>query len=187
MGHFIDALDNTISNLTKYGDGLLQANEQTDAYYTALSANAISMAELGEDMQGYATTFMSNERMKKIVAEKEEEIGDISSREERDNLRKEYAEGKGYKNYEAYKKDHDDEDISDEQLKTQVAAMRAQETATEKIKIFANNIGELSPELKKIYEKSEGQALNRNDITTLTGATDYNALVDKSVEDIQKA
>lgn len=171
--------------LNKFCDELSQLTAQINEYYTALSANAVSMAELGEDMQDYATTFMSGERMEEIVSQKKEEIGDIGSGEERDNLREEFAEGKGYENYEAYKKDHNNEDISDEQLKAQVAAMRAQDTATEKIKIFTNNIGNLSPVLKKIYEKSEGQALNRNDITYLTGATDYNNLVGKSVEDIQ--
>lgn len=171
--------------LNKFSDELSQATAQINEYYTALSANAVSMAELGEDMQDYATTFMSGERMEKIVSQKKEEIGDISSGEERDKLREEFAKGKGYDNYEAYKKDHNNEDISDEQLKAQVAAMRAQDTATEKIKIFTNNIGNLSPVLKKIYEKSEGQALNRKDIAELTGATDYNDLVGKSVEDIQ--
>ena len=171
--------------LNKFRDELSQLTAQINEYYTALSANAVSMAELGEDMQDYATTFMSGERMEEIVSQKKEEIGDIGSGEERDNLREEFAKGKGYENYEAYKKDHNNEDISDEQLKAQVAAMRAQDTATEKIKIFTNNIGNLSPVLKKIYEKSEGQALNRKDIAELTGATDYNNLVGKSVEDIQ--
>ena len=171
--------------INKFRDELPQKTAQINEYYTALSANAVSMAELGENMQDYATTFMSGERMEEVVSQKKEEIGDIGSGEERDNLREEFAQGKGYENYEAYKKDHNNEDISDEQLKTQVAAMRAQDTATEKIKIFANNIGSLSPVLKKIYEKSEGQALNRKDITDLTGATDYNDLVGKSVEEIQ--
>lgn len=171
--------------LNKFSDELSQATAQINEYYTALSANAVSMAELGEDMQDYATTFMSGERMEEIVSQKKEKIGDIGSGEERDNLREEFAKGKGYENYEAYKKDHNNEDISDEQLKAQVAAMRAQDTATEKIKIFTNNIGNLSPVLKKIYEKSEGQALNRKDIQDLTNGADYKALVGKSVEDIQ--
>lgn len=172
--------------LNKFSDELSQLTAQINEYYTALSANAVSMAELGEDMQDYATTFMSGERMEEIVSQKKEEIGDIGSGEERDKLREEFAKGKGYENYEAYKKDHNNEDISDEQLKAQVAAMRAQDTATEKIKIFTNNIGKLSPELKKIYEKSEGQALNRTDITELTGA-DYKNLVGKDAEYIQDA
>lgn len=187
LGQFTDALNDTISGLAKFGDGLRQADAQIEDYYTALSANAISMAKVDEDKADYAATFMSGERMEKIVSQEEEEIGDISSGKERDKLREEFAQGKGYDDYAAYKKDHDDEDISDEQLKAQVAAMRAQDTATEKIKIFANNIGELSPELKKIYEKSEGQALNRNDITDLTGAENYEDLVGKNTEQIQKA
>ena len=177
--------EDDIDALNKFRDELSQATAQINEYYTALSANAVSMAEPGEDMQDYATTFMSGERMEEIVSQKKEEIGDIGSGEERDNLREEFAKGKGYENYEAYKKDHNNEDISDEQLKAQVAAMRAQDTATEKIKIFTNNIGNLSPVLKKIYEKSEGQALNRKDIQDLTNGDDYKALVDKSIEDIQ--
>lgn len=177
--------EDDIDALNKFRDELSQLTAQINEYYTALSANAVSMAELGEDMQDYATTFMSGERMEEIVSQKKEEIDDIGSGEERDDLREEFAKGKGYENYEAYKKDHNNEDISDEQLKAQVAAMRAQETATEKIKIFTNNIGNLSPVLKKIYEKSEGQALNRKDIQDLTDDADYKALVGKSVEDIQ--
>lgn len=187
LDHFTDALNYTISGLTKFGDGLIEADGQMNSYYGALSANAISMAKVDEDKADYATTFMSDKRMKEIVSQEEEEIGDISNKKERDNLREEFAQGKGYDNYAAYKKDNGDKDISDEQLKTQLAAMRAQDTATEKIKIFTSNIGNLSPVLKKIYEKSEGQALNRNDITGLTGATDYNDLVGKSAEQIQEA
>lgn len=177
--------EDDIDALNKFRDELSQLTAQINEYYTALSANAVSMAELGEDMQDYATTFMSGERMEEIVSQKKEEIGDIGSGEERDKLREEFAKGKGYENYEAYKKDHNNEDISDEQLKAQVAAMRAQDTATEKIKIFTNNIGNLSPVLKKIYEKSEGQALNRKDIQDLTNGADYKVLVGKNVEDIQ--
>lgn len=193
LGQFTDALNDAIPGLTKFGDGLVQADAQMENYYTALSDNAISMAKVDEDKADYATTFMSGERMGKIVSQEEEEIGDISSGKERDDLREEYAQGKGYKNYAEYKEDNGDKDISDEQLKTQLAAMHAQDKATEKIKIFTNNIGRLSDAQKKIFEKSEGQALNRKDIAELTGVddadftgTEYEDLAKKNVENIQK-
>ena len=191
LGQFTDALNDAIPGLIKFGDGLVEADAQIKDYYTALSANALSMAKVDEDKADYAATFMSGERMEKIVSQEEEKIGDISSGKERDDLREEYAQGKGYDDYAAYKKDHDDEDISDEQLKAQVAAMRAQDKATEKIKIFANNIGNLSDAQKKIFEKSEGQALNNKDIAELIGVkdatgTEYEDLAKKNVENIQK-
>lgn len=175
LGQFTDALNDAIPGLTKFGDGLRQADGQMEDYYTALSANAISMAKVDEDKADYATTFMSDKRMKEIVSQEEEKIGNVTGKN-RDDLREKYAEGMGYANYAEYKKDHDDEDISDEQLKTQLAAMNAQDTATEQIKIFTENIEKASPELKKMYEAANGEALNKDDLIKLAGAN-YKGLI----------
>ena len=100
LGQFTDALNDAIPGLTKFGDGLVQADAQMEDYYTALSANAISMAKVDEDKADYATTFMSGERMEKIVSQEEEEIGKVTGAN-RNNLREEYAQSKGKTNYAA--------------------------------------------------------------------------------------
>lgn len=175
LDHFKDSINDAIPGLIKFGDGLVKADEQMKDYYTALSANAISMAKIDEDKENYATTFMSDKRMKEIVSQEEEKIDNVIGKK-RDDLREKFAQGKGYDNYAAYKKDNGDKDISDEQLKTQLAAMNAQDTATEQIINFANNIDKLSPELKKMYEAANGEALNKDDLIKLAGAN-YNELI----------
>lgn len=179
IGVQIATTEDDIAALRKFGNGLLQADEQMDGYYTALSSNALSMAKVSEDMEDYANTFMSNKRMEQIMSKEAEEVDE----EDIDDLREEYAKGIGYDNYEAYLEDHDDEDISDEQLKSQVAAMRAQKTATENIETFVNQIEDLSPLLQKIYKENEGKALNREDISQLTNGANYEDLAGKSLAD----
>lgn len=182
IGLLVDITDEDVKALKAFGDSLNEAEVQNQAYLTAMAGNAIQMAEVPEEMSEYSSDLLGPEAMGRFQ-EKAEALEEDITKENRDEKREEYAKMMGYENYEAYKKDNGDKDISDEDLKKQLAAAHATEMAAEGLTDLTEHMDEAYGGTKEGKKKAKQfKAAISGNVSDMTAA-EIKEMQGKSMQD----
>jgi len=161
-----------IKQLHLYGQALIENRTQMEGLSSAQAASIIQLSNLSEETSKYASTFLNSQMIDAYKKRAEEEIGSING-ENRDRYRKEYAQILGYERYADYKADHNNKDISDEDLRVALVADKTVSEASKNLEAIMKEIaGPSSSEaLRHLYSRGEGGGLTTKDISTITGKT----------------
>ena len=129
--------ENVIDELKAFGLAILNSEKAIDSYNEAFVASAAVLSTTKENAQQYLSVDFVESAKVKASAELDEDFKDLTDTK-RSEYREQFAQAQGYADYSAYKKDHDNKDITDTELKAAIAASNAISIMSQQANNFLN-------------------------------------------------
>lgn len=170
----LNSLEGTVTEknigiLVEYGQTLVEANKLQSYYNDQIKNSALVVSELKEEDKEYAKNYMSDSRIDALERQISKELdAEIEDPVELAELRKDYAKLYQYDNYEDYKKNNDNKDVSNTDLKNALIGQRTIERVSTMMENFSTRLEKMPDLLKRVYESPEGQGLTLADVEKTT-------------------
>lgn len=151
----------------------------------AFASTILENANINEDKQKYANTFLSDEYLADLTERNQKTYAGLWE----GDTKTKYAKSKGYDKWSDYVSNHqEDKDVSKEELQSRMAAADALSEATSQVELFTKNLANIEDEkIQNLFEEQNGGALTRTQAANLNNYTDdqiealYNSLGGNSV------
>ena len=165
-----------LDELRAFGQSLIASEAAIDAYSEAILNNAAIASDLNDEQKSELEGMIGSDGIQTLIdAEKEAILIDEYGKKKSDeDLRKEYAEAMNYKIidgkiYSGYGEDRKEVVVSDDEIKSQLAAINVQNKLTGAMKNLTGTIEDVSPEIANLFSGAEGKELTSSDIAALQG------------------
>ena len=159
----IDA-DQYVDDVRAYINDYKKNQIAVDSQKAALGSTILSNTGLDPELQKYANSLLNSNYIDQI-----KNINTVNAEgllEE--DLKREFAQARGYIDYTTYKSNNPDEKVSTEDMQREVAAARTVEDASNRLITFTSNLDKLDEAEKAFFAGQEGSALTRAQINRFT-------------------
>ena len=172
----------TFNALKEFGQSLIISEAAIEAYSQSILNNAIINSDIAEEQKNQLQGFMSSEDTYKMLETEKQNLSNVAS----EDIKKQFAEAMNYmydessgKMYSGYGEDRKEVIMNDEEIRSQLAAIKIQNQLTQKTEALSKKIGTLTKnggELGKTFvnmiSKADGAGFTLEDISNLKGKFD---------------
>lgn len=156
--------DQGAKDLIAYAKGTTQGQVSLTAERAALGSDILRKANIDQDLQKYANTFLSDDYIDRVIEKNNEKVQELTGI----NLKNAYAGALGYSDYTEYKSMNPEaEEASELEMRNYILTQKVLDEASGKVQEFANNISGFSEASKALFTEQEGGALTKEQIDEL--------------------
>ena len=176
-----------LDELRAFGQSLIASEAAIDAYSEAILNNAAIASDLNDEQKSELEGLIGADGIQSLI---DTEKGVLEQKTSED-LRKDYAEAMKYeivdgKIYSGYGEDRKEVVVSDDEIKSQLAAISAQDKITKAMQALSRQSDNLSEAFKGLLKDSDGLGLTLNELDELSSKDfDWNALWESLPQAVQ--
>ena len=170
-------VDYYIDEIQDYAKGYRTTQDRVSAQRMGIGSDIISYAGIDKDYQKYANAFVNDDLIEQTIKRYEEEIDTVAKDQGKD-VKQQYAEARGYTNYEQFESENAEEaeKLTDAQMRSYIATTNAVEQTSKQLIAFTNNLANLDDVEKAYFASQEGGGLTLRQAQGLQGRRDEDVL-----------